>query len=324
MQFLTNCWKKLVLIYQSFSPKKAIVNPDYIFYEKHKKYFTDSVSYKNDFKNDNIDSCFYSKDAFQKVMKDENNFIEREWRTRILMQSTPRGNIIMYYDAYKQAFSYYSDSKCIPYYILNAVAMKYVVKFRCIDFFVDNQITQEISREKFKDVLTLENLTVYDSILIPIYFNEDKQENNKQSNKKQVLHNHSGIPYAKFKNYNSKILQNNVDTMIASKSNNSFIKIFNNIYRKLHFYWGELYKKIFSIGKLEKKEYLAYDKEYNFNKFIHSGKLSNFQVLQKPSQSNKNNGFKSQLLDDVCAESAVQNEVFSYSSYKKFIQNQQS
>jgi hypothetical protein len=42
----------------------------------------------------------------------------------------------MYYDSYKEGFSYYSDTH-ITYDILNAAAMKYSILFRCRDFFSD-------------------------------------------------------------------------------------------------------------------------------------------------------------------------------------------
>jgi hypothetical protein len=91
--------------------------------------------------NRNIDALFYKKKEFLEYMKQENTDLERTWKTRILLENTPRGNIIMYYDAYKQGFAYYSD-QVMSYPILNAVAMKYVVLYGCRDFFLDNQYTE--------------------------------------------------------------------------------------------------------------------------------------------------------------------------------------
>ena len=64
--------------------------------------------------------------------------------------------------------------------------MQYVIKFSCRDFFIDNQITQEVARYKLKDDLTLKNLTIFDSALIPIYYEEDKKEENKKPKKEKV------------------------------------------------------------------------------------------------------------------------------------------
>jgi hypothetical protein len=86
---------------------------------------------------------FYTPKELQMVLSDESNPLEPLWRSRILIETTPRGNIAMYYDAYKQGFSYYSDIQGLSYSFMNAVAMKYVIMFRCRDFFVDALVTPE-------------------------------------------------------------------------------------------------------------------------------------------------------------------------------------
>jgi hypothetical protein len=89
--------------------------------------------------NGNIDKSCYSLESFQELIKEETNELELEWKRRLLIESTPRGNIIMFYDMFKQAFAYVSDQH-MNYPILNACAMKYVRMYRCIDFFVDGNI----------------------------------------------------------------------------------------------------------------------------------------------------------------------------------------
>jgi len=91
--------------------------------------------------NRNMNEEFYSKDAYQNIIKNENNGLEQEWKRRILFENTPRGNVIMYYDPYKLAFAYYCDTSSMPYNLLNAVAMKYVLSFHCMHLFVDNEVT---------------------------------------------------------------------------------------------------------------------------------------------------------------------------------------
>ena len=91
--------------------------------------------------NDNIDSCFYEKDQLKEILKPKDNNLEVQWKRRILYETTPRGNIMMYYDPYKLGFVYYCDTNTISYSILNAAAMKYCLAYRCRDFFVDNEIT---------------------------------------------------------------------------------------------------------------------------------------------------------------------------------------
>ena len=91
--------------------------------------------------NSNMTEEFYSKDAYQSIIKTENNRLEVEWKRRLMFEYTPRGNVIMYYDPYKLAFAYYCDTSSMPYNLLNAIAMKYVLSFHCMHLFVDNEVT---------------------------------------------------------------------------------------------------------------------------------------------------------------------------------------
>ena len=86
-----------------------------------------------------IESFFYNKHIYNETLKEPQNNFEKQWKTRILFENTPRGNVIMFYDIYKMGFYYFSDQQAITYDILNAIAMKYVVLFRCIDFFIDEK-----------------------------------------------------------------------------------------------------------------------------------------------------------------------------------------
>ena len=117
-----------------------------VFTEKQKQIFFDTFfdfenkTIKNKDKwNENIDPSCYSLDFLQDLTFVENNEFELQWKRRLLQLITPRGNIIMYYDFYKQAFAYVSDQQ-MPYIVLNACAMKYVRIFRCFDFFIDVNI----------------------------------------------------------------------------------------------------------------------------------------------------------------------------------------
>lgn len=174
-----------------------------LYVEKHTERFIQSFEQQNKpFMNYNIHNVFYSKKQYQEMLKDPNNKEEKQWKTRVLIEHTPRGNVIMYYDPYKLGFTYYSDQH-ITYNILNAVAMKYVLKFQCRDFFVDEQITPESSPSALLNLLQ-----------------EDKKEKEiveKEKDKdddvlKQKL---KSAPFAKFKNYNKpavKTDEKNKDT----------------------------------------------------------------------------------------------------------------
>jgi hypothetical protein len=161
--------------------------------------------------NSSIDSVLYSKKEFQELLKDVNGDIEKQWKTRILFENTPRGNIIMFYDIYKQGFSYYSDNTSIPYYLLNAVAMKYVLLFSCRDFFMDNQVTPPEQP----------------SPLIKIYFEEPKKEE-KEKSKKNI---ESGN-FAKFRTYNKVTSQDKIKCVPEKEYNRN---IFINLGKMVNF-----------------------------------------------------------------------------------------
>jgi hypothetical protein len=97
----------------------------------------------------NIEPVFYEEKELSLRLIDEDNDLEKTWKSRILMEYTPRGNILMFYDPFKRAFSYYSDQASIPYQLVNAVAMKYVVTFMCRDFFIDDGVVPKDRISRF-------------------------------------------------------------------------------------------------------------------------------------------------------------------------------
>jgi hypothetical protein len=86
-----------------------------------------------------------------KQMIDEETEEEKRWKSRVLFQTTPYGNLIMFYDLYKQAFAYFSDVH-ISYKWLNVCAMKYVRLYCCRDFFVDTNDLPEDFKNRFNEM----------------------------------------------------------------------------------------------------------------------------------------------------------------------------
>ena len=89
--------------------------------------------------NENVSYLFYDKEQYDNTMSVENNALETKWRTCILMQNTEYGNVIMYYDAYKQGFAYYSDVSITDIKLLNAIIQKYVMTYKCRDFYIGEE-----------------------------------------------------------------------------------------------------------------------------------------------------------------------------------------
>ena len=134
--------------------------------------------------NTNIDDILYNRAQLLECMKDPSNPYEEKWRKRILYETTPRGNIVIHYDIFKQGFAYYSDQS-MTYSILNIAAMKYCLYFSCLDFFIDEQVL-------------LEHVSPFCKMIQ----DEEKTENNKKKESvKQMLPNMTGARFAKLKNY---------------------------------------------------------------------------------------------------------------------------
>jgi hypothetical protein len=189
--YYVNILSFLYKVWYSFFPKpvlEKIKDETEIYIENQTQRFLNNfpkTEEERKEKNSNIDTRCYSLKSFQKLITDESNELEPEWKSRFLMESTPRGNIIMFYDIYKQAFAYFSDQH-MNYPILNACAMKYVLTYRCFDFFIDGNILPDGIISPF--VILQEEL--------------EKEEKEKLNGKKRDLGiNFKDAPFAKLKTY---------------------------------------------------------------------------------------------------------------------------
>jgi hypothetical protein len=70
-----------------------------------------------------------------------------------LRETTPRGEIVMYYDTKTKSFNYYSNSKNIPYSTLDAVARKYVCLHKDPSIYIDirDEVQKGIEKRLKKD-----------------------------------------------------------------------------------------------------------------------------------------------------------------------------
>ena len=68
-------------------------------------------------------------------VKTANDTDPASYKNNKLIEQTPAGNIIMYYDASKESFVYYSDNT-IPYRYLETAARKYAITFRCPHLYI--------------------------------------------------------------------------------------------------------------------------------------------------------------------------------------------
>jgi len=180
----------------TISPEEEFMNT---LYQKFKQTYkeTDHIEKYNE----NIDPVFFNINDLYDTIKSCDSELELRWRRRVLFIFTPRGNVIMFYDAYKQGFAYYSDQS-ISYPILNTCAMKYIITYRCRDFFIDEQFTPEDFPSRILDNVK----------------SNDVEENNKEKNSTDKIDTKKG-PFAKFKSYSKPSDPIIASTLLKNKIN---------------------------------------------------------------------------------------------------------
>jgi hypothetical protein len=146
--------------------------------------------------NENIESSFYNR-------KEINDEIEEKWKSRRLLVSSSRGNIIMFYNVFSEGFSYYSDQSSIPYNVLNAVAMKYTLIYRCRDFFIDENILPETKISPFIGFV-IEDLRL-------------ENEKKKKALSDKTIYDDDNSPFVKFKTRATS--EKNTITKVGSMQN---------------------------------------------------------------------------------------------------------
>jgi hypothetical protein len=175
-------------------------------------YKTESVD-----ENSNIDPVLYDFDRRKEIFVSPDNELEKQWKSRILIENTPRGNVMIYFNPYLLSYHYYSDEQIIPYKILEQVATKYVIMFRCKDFFID---PEKRPGNKILDVLQKEEDSLKSK---KMKVNDITKCVNIQSESKDV--------FAALKDYRSEVkTDTNADTKAKKKVeepkfSNKFVRI---------------------------------------------------------------------------------------------------
>jgi hypothetical protein len=105
-----------------------------------------------------------------------------------ITETTPRGDVLMYYSSKLGSFVYHSHTKEIPYSYLETVARKYVIEYNCKKLYIDIRKEYEKGVQKYKEIKAKEEKNGADGGV-----DEAKEKENK---KKQI--------FANFKTYNRK------------------------------------------------------------------------------------------------------------------------
>ena len=262
-------------------------------FEKSCKRYTEFYRRSTDDENSNIDKVLYDFDKRKELFKESTNEPEKQWKSRVLQENTPRGNVIMHYNPYTHTFVYYSDEQIIPYNVLEQVAKRYVVVYRCKDFFVD---MNDRPNNKMLDILQKEEDSLKSK---KMKVNDITKCVNVTSDSKDV--------FASLKDYRS----NTVSASASASASTPSVPSSTMITKKL-------------AENSEQKIKFA-------NKYVRIGKMCEFNILQKPP--NKKIEAVNELMfgkttvnkvidffdDDDCEDLEIKEEV-AVSSYKMFKQ----
>lgn len=123
-------------------------------------------------KEEPYENKYYDKFEELDCIELEEDYV-KSLKSNIIIEKTPKGNVLMYYDFEKESFIYYCDTKDISYLYLETIARKYAIQFNCKKIVVD--IKKELEEAKKK---------------------KPKEEIKKKENKNEL--------FASFKDYNRK------------------------------------------------------------------------------------------------------------------------
>jgi len=130
--------------------------------------------------------------SYENKYKEKYNMLEEididkedleQFKNKIIIENTPRGNILLYFNFETEVFDYYCDKKDIPYLYLETVARKYVTQYNCKQIFVN--MVDELKKDSSENIKK------------PI-------PDNKQIN--QIVQK---TPFAEYKKYNKNLSRGN-------------------------------------------------------------------------------------------------------------------
>lgn len=184
----------------------------------------------------------------------------KELKCLYIIENTPLGNVLMYYNVDDETFSYYSDHT-IPYRYLEVCSRKYVNTYNCKSIFIDLEEEIKNKKNEMKDKT------------------ENSVENIDDNSKKNV--------FAKFKSYNKNDISNKKNIILDKdrKTNNTHIDMSNYTIKTTNNKNGN--NNGDNIN--DNESIVLKDKA---NKYNHLGKFANFDFLKKKEYKKvSNNNF---------------------------------
>jgi hypothetical protein len=116
-------------------------------------------------------------------------------KNNMIMEKTPLGNVVMFYNNDRSSFEYYSDS-ALPYRYLEVIGRKYVITYKCKQIYVDMSKEIEDAEKKLAEKKQKEeDEKNKQEELVEKVKNNPERVNVQEPQKKNV--------FAKFKKYNN-------------------------------------------------------------------------------------------------------------------------
>ena len=181
----------------------------------------------------------------------------KKYKKSFIIEKTPLGNVLMFYNQDKLTFDYYSDVT-IPYRFLETVARKYVLTYRYRPLYIDMEEELKNYEKKMDQIEEMKREELQENIKNSLDDNGIEKENDKKIEKKNV--------FAKFKTYNKEAGSGKVNNEPPPKNSIPQNRISVNLNDS----------KKDKDGKSEK----ILLKERS-NRYSHQGKFANFNILQK-------------------------------------------
>jgi len=225
-------------------------------------------------------------DKFDKVIDEYHTPEELNMlKSNLVIENTPHGNVIMYWDNEKKSFVYYADGS-IPYYALEVVARKYVINNNCKAIFVDMNYEINLAKQKLENKKINATISVNGNKIQDI---ADKLSENTSKNTKSSSSSSSLNIFAKFKKYNNESIKSSVVVKDSStkqtgnagkSSSSSSSKQVNNseetiLKEKANRYSYE--GKIANFSFLKKVDKKVTDKKYTLS-------FSDFKIMRKQNK----------------------------------------
>lgn len=124
------------------------VSSYFLFNHFFKKYKEKKIEEK---KEEPYENKYYDKFELLECIELEEDYV-KGLKKNIIIEKTPKGNVLMYYDFEKESFIYYCDTKDISYLHLETIARKYAIQYNCKKIVVDiKKELEEAKKEKPKE-----------------------------------------------------------------------------------------------------------------------------------------------------------------------------